>query len=226
MDPVAAYDQIAPLYAAIAAQRHGYIEAVDRLVIAAIPAGSRSLLDVGAGDGSRSRRIAASCGITDLVMLEPSVAMQQGSAGDFRTMRAEELDSLRSTFDVITCLWNVLGHVSRRAEVLGQFARLLSPQGRIFLDLSHRYNVSHYGLLPTAARFLYDHLSPGETNGDVEVAWNGRCVTKGHVFTHREVQSLCGAAGLRIEKRFVIDYATGQHRRWAGAGHLLYVLAR
>ena len=131
-------------------------------------------------------------------------------------MRAEDLHRQPGSFDVITCLWNVLGHVlstAARVGVLRQFERLVSPEGRIFIDLNHRYNARHYGALATAARLLRDRVWPGDRNGDVRVTWNiegCRISTTGHVFTHREVAALSRAAGLHIEKRFVIDYASGE----------------
>ena len=103
-------------------------------------------------------------------------------------MRAEELHLVEAEFDVITCLWNVLGHIfpaASRAEVLRQFARLVSPQGRIFVDVHHRYNARHYGAIPTALRFLHDRLRWSETNGDVVVAWD-----VGQVHAQREGTSL------------------------------------
>lgn len=234
LDPVAAYDRIAPEFARIAEKRRSYLDGVDRLMISRIPARRRSMLDVGAGDGTRARRIAQARDIAELVLVEPSVAMQggNGSAAGFRTLCAEELSLIEGEFDVITCLWNVLGHIfpsASRAMVLRQFARLVSPGGWIFVDVHHRYNLRHYGAVPTALRFLQDRLNWSETNGDVEVTWDTgpvRCTTRGHVFTHREFRSLADAAGLKIEKRFVVDYATGARRRWSFAGHLLYVLRR
>jgi 2-polyprenyl-3-methyl-5-hydroxy-6-metoxy-1,4-benzoquinol methylase len=231
LDPVSAYDHIAPVFARIAEKRRAYLDGIDRLVVSGIPPGSRSMLDVGAGDGGRARRIAQARNIAELVLVEPSVAMQGGD-GNVRTMRAEELHLVEAEFDLITCLWNVLGHIfpsASRLEVLRQFARLVSPQGRIFVDVHHRYNARHYGAIPTALRFLHDHLSWKETNGDVVVAWDierVQCTTRGHVFTHREFRSLAQAAGLNIETRFVVDYATGECRRWSIEGHLLYVLGR
>ncbi len=231
LDPVTAYDRIAPVYERIAEKRRAYLDSIDRLVISGIPRQSRSMLDVGSGDGARARRIAQARDIAELVQLEPSVAMQ-GRDAQFRTMRAEELHLLEGEFDVITCLWNVLGHIfpsEARSELLRQFARLASPHGRIFIDLQHRYNMRHYRAIPTAFRFVRDRLKWHETNGDVVVAWDVegvRYATRGHVFTHREFRSLAKAAGLNIETRFVVDYATGECRRWSFEGHLLYVLAR
>jgi 2-polyprenyl-3-methyl-5-hydroxy-6-metoxy-1,4-benzoquinol methylase len=147
-------------------------------------------------------------------------------------LRAEDLHQLEPGFDVIVCLWNVLGHVATRAariEVLRQCGRLLTPRGRIFIDVSHRYNTRHYGVATTAARYIGDRVWPRETRGDVVVAWHDGpepIRTFGHVFTDSEVRGMCRAAGLAVERRFVVDYATGREQRHASQGHLLYVLRR
>jgi 2-polyprenyl-3-methyl-5-hydroxy-6-metoxy-1,4-benzoquinol methylase len=227
-DPVEAYGLIAPEFARLAEQRRPYLDSIDRLVVSEMPPDARSLLDVGAGDGARARRIARDRGIAELVLLEPSRAMQGSGYADAKvwTMRAEELRSVQAEFDVVTCLWNVLGHVfpaAARIEALRQFGRLASPNGKIFVDVNHRYNASRYGALPTALRFLRDRMFPNERNGDVRVSWD-RCTTIGHVFTDKEFCALCLAAGLRIKKRFVVDYNTGEPCRWSFEGNLLYVL--
>jgi 2-polyprenyl-3-methyl-5-hydroxy-6-metoxy-1,4-benzoquinol methylase len=231
-DPVDAYGVIAPVFTRLEEQRRSYLDGIDRLVLSEMPPGARTLLDVGAGNGARARRIARTRGVAELVLLEPSLAMQGSGCADAKmwTMRAEELHSVQARFDVIICLWNVLGHIfpsAERIEVLRQFGRLVSPQGKIFIDVNHRYNASHYGGLPTALRFLRDWMSPDEKNGDVAVSWEieeTRCTTVGHVFTDREFRSVSLAGGLSIQKRFVLDYATGGQRRRRHQGNLLYVL--
>jgi SAM-dependent methyltransferase len=232
LDPVAAYDRLAPTYARLAKQRGAYLDAVDGLVVAAVPPGSRSMLDVGAGDGARAARIAKAAGLPDLTLLEPSERMRSycPAHATLWAMRAEDLRSRQGSFDMVTCLWNVLGHIlpsAGRLEALRQFGRLVSPQGRIFLDVNHRYNARHYGILATAMRFLRDRWSPEGSHGDVRVVWDvdGQpCATTGHVFTHAEFAALAKAAGLGIEKLLVIDYASGELRRRSFEGHLLYVL--
>lgn len=233
LDPVAAYDRVAPVYARLAEERGAYLDAVDRLLAAEMRPGC-SMLDVGAGDGARACRIARAAGVRDLVLLEPSAVMRSHCPAEATIwpMRAEELHGRDARFDLITCLWNVLGHIfpaSARVEVLREFARLVAPGGKIFIDVNHRYNARHYGALATAVRFLRDRVSPGESNGDVTVTWNidgTCCATSGHVFTDREFTSLARAAGLRIEKRFVVDYDTGELRRKSFEGNLAYVLSQ
>jgi hypothetical protein len=234
LEPVTAYDRIAPEFGLLAAERMPYLDAVDRLVVAGAPQDCRSLLDVGAADGRRGLKIARACGVEQPVLVEPSAAMCELCPSDATAlhMRAESLSFLDGEFDLIICLWNVLGHIfpaASRVEVLQQFCRLLSPMGRVFMDVSHRYNARHYGSLATAGRFLLDRIWPAEDRGDVVVTWDQRgrpCSTRGHVFTDREVRSLCGVAGLVIERRLVVDYSTGELRRWSVGGNLLYVLRR
>jgi 2-polyprenyl-3-methyl-5-hydroxy-6-metoxy-1,4-benzoquinol methylase len=220
------------VYARIASRRREYLDTVDRLVIAGIPPGSRKLLDVGAGDGARAARIAKAAGVEDVTLLEPSAVMRSycDAKATIWAMRAEDLHGQQGSFDAITCLWNVLGHIlpaSGRVEVLRQFARLAAPRGKIFIDVNHRYNARHYGMVATAMRFLRDIVSTAGSHGDVRVVWDvegQHCATTGHVFTHREFAALTDEAGLRIEKQFVIDYASGEIRRHSFEGNLLYVL--
>jgi 2-polyprenyl-3-methyl-5-hydroxy-6-metoxy-1,4-benzoquinol methylase len=233
-DPVAAYDQVAPEFARLSEQRKSYLHSVEQVIISETPSGMRSLLDVGAGDGTRAWRIAQAGKLETVVLLEPSAKMRSRCPAQAQVwaMRAEDLRHKQAQFDVITCLWNVLGHIfpaASRIEVLRQFAHLLSPGGKIFIDVSHRYNARHYGILPTALRFVKDYISPGEQNGDVVAAWSlgeTQCATRGHVFTHKEFRSLSRAAGLTMEKRFVIDYATGKQHQCSFNGNLLYLLRR
>src|SRR5262249_23404791 len=133
-------------------------------------------------------------------------------------------------FDVITCLWNVLGHVEgfrQRVRALRVAAQLLSAEGLVFVDVIHRYNVRSYGVLMTAARWLGDHLAPSHDRGDVKARWQtsgGEISTYGHVFTHGEIERLAQSAGLKCSERVVIDYRTGEVHRASCMGNLLYVL--
>jgi SAM-dependent methyltransferase len=234
LEPVEAYDRIAPEFARLSHQHRAYLSRIDQLVVSEIPHGGRSLLDIGAGDGSRSFCIVEAAGLKELVLLEPSAGMRgnwppqtQGWA-----IRAEELRGKNASFDVITCLWNVLGHIfpaASRVEVLRHCARLLAPQGLLFVDVSHRYNFLHYGILPTLLRIMRDRMLPDEKNGDVVARWDvdgTRYATNGHVFTDTEFRRISSLAGLTIRKTFAVDYTTGEIHQSKFAGHLLYALGR
>ena len=258
-DPVAAYDRLAAHYADLSRRRELYLRGVEREIISRIPKGSRSLLDVGAGDGTRAVRIASQLGIERVVLVEPSKGMVGKSVNHAEVwpLRAESLAqgcleraeednracgpwtaegfrpyTIAERFEVITCLWNVLGHVptaDKRLLALSAIARLLAPKGRFFLDVNHRYNLRSYGVLLTGARWIHDRFWCGENNGDVLAKWpvgEAGISTYGHVFTHREIMRLADAAGLELDTRVVIDYETGRIRPFAFQGNLLYIFRR
>jgi SAM-dependent methyltransferase len=235
VDPVTAYDGIASGFSRISEARKPYLEQVENCIIREAPKGASSMLDVGSGDGRRATRIATACAIQRLVLAEPSAAMRglAVSAGaETWDIRAEDLGKVEDQFDIITCLWNVLGHIdssARRAGVLGHFARLLRPGGMLFIDFNHRYNASEYGVAPTLLRFMKDTLKPDERNGDVTAKWlidGAAWATKGHVFTDGEVRKLIHGAGLKIRRRVVIDYSTGRIRQRTYEGNLLYSVVK
>jgi len=231
---VSAYDRLAPHYAQLCGRRKAYLEAVETLILERIPAGSRSVLDLGSGDGKRALHIAQVAGIERLVMLEPSAAMPARGAGkgELWRFRAEDVrpDSISERFDVITCLWNVLGHITtadKRQQALSRAAHLLSPGGLLFLDVIHRYNLRSYGVVPTCARWIRDQVAWSDENGDVTAKWlAGSIHTYSHVFTHHEMVRLARAAQLEIEERVVVDYYHGKKHRFACLGNLLYVFRR
>lgn len=256
-DPVAAYDRLAPHYADLSRRREPYLRSIEKIVASRVPPNSKSLLDVGAGDGIRTLQIARECGIQEIVLVEPSLEMTAQAIGmekiEIWNIRAEELGDKASNcasvradvseaetkekkevqrFDVITCLWNVLGHIRRvedRKRALRGIARRLMPGGRCFVDVNHRYNFRSYGVIAGGLRFIRDSLFYEETNADVIATWDlgGSSIsTPGHVFTDREVRQLAAAAGLTIEERIVVDYDSGKVRRFAFQGNLLYVFRR
>jgi 2-polyprenyl-3-methyl-5-hydroxy-6-metoxy-1,4-benzoquinol methylase len=235
-DPVAAYDRLAPHYAELSLRRQPYLRRIEQIIASRIPQHSKSLLDIGAGDGERALRIARACGIQRLVLLEPSTEMAARTGGvEIWKTRAEDLRFLNNPaerFDVITCLWNVLGHIcspESRFRALQAMAKHLTPNGLCFLDVNHRYNMRAYGLIPSLLRFIRDSISYKEAASDVVAKWNiaGQSIsTRGHVFTDREIRRLTKAACFALEERIAVDYDTGNLRRFAFQGNLLYIFRR
>lgn len=233
LPPIDAYDAFAPYYSSYSETKRPYLCKVEEVVIKNI-FGSRSLLDVGSGDGSRALRIAASANIGRLVMLEPSAGMRAQCMQDCEIWPHGplEIPDDYPPFEAITCLWNVLGHIQgmeQRVLVLSKLKRFLAPGGVFLLDVTHRYNASSFGWSKTLFRAVGDLLSRSCTRGDVIVTWRAGAQTirtYGHVFTHREMQKLCASAGLRIQERWVISSESGRQRKLALAGNLLYKLAR
>ena len=233
LTPIAAYDAFAPFYSAYANPRAPYLRKVEDLVIAHAQ-GAGSLLDVGAGDGSRALRIAQAAKLARLVLLEPSAGMRTQCPRSVEIWPHSAVDVPGSglPFDVITCLWNVMGHLEgteQRLSALRKLKNRLAPQGMVFLDVSHRYNAESYGWRMTLLRMAGDFFLRSKKQGDVTVVWKAgeqTIRTTGHVFTHREIKRLVRQAGLKILRRWIISYETGRESKLPFRGHLLYQLAR
>jgi hypothetical protein len=230
MSALAAYDALAPFYSSLLEARRQYLRGIED-IIAARARGARSLLDIGSGNGVRALRIASACGIDDLVLVEPSDAMQRESPENTAVWKRNTSEISESArFELITCLWNVLGHVDgsrERSILLSKLKNFLSPSGMLFLDVNHRYNARSYGWPKTAARILRDHLFPSEKNGDVIASWQAgqqRIRTRGHVFTHPELLRLFQSVGLQIKNRWIIDYGNGGQHSFSVLGNLVYQL--
>jgi 2-polyprenyl-3-methyl-5-hydroxy-6-metoxy-1,4-benzoquinol methylase len=234
LDPVAAYNRIAPVFHDVSIRRKAYLEKIEELVIERVPEGSQSLLDIGSGDGKRALRIIRAAGIKDAVLLEPSAKMRERleASCEIWPIRAEEMKNMAERkFDVIACLWNVLGHIptAKRRDVLEECGRMLLPDGMLFVDVNHRYNMHAYGFWRTVGRVAYDRILPAVDHGDVIVHWKldqTKCKTYGHVFRQREMQNLIAEAGLRIEEKKFVDYESGEIQHSGLRGNLFYSLRR
>ncbi len=233
------YDRLAPHYRALSEQRAAYLAAVEGYVV---QAAGRSppdrMLDAGAGDGTRARRIAAAIGVDELVLAEPSegmAALARSASRDGETIWPYALEDLpldEGKFGLITCLWNVLGHVpgsAARIAGLRRMAALLAPGGLIVIDVNNRHNAAAYGQWRVLWRKLIDAAWPDERRGDVTVTWKvgGTAVSgRGHLFTPAEVRRLVQSAGLRIADELAIDYVTGKQSRRLVDGQLVYSLEK
>ena len=230
------YDELAAHYRSVSAARAAYLRAVEEIIIRRIAGNAASLLDVGSADGHRAMRIAQSAHISNVVLVEPSASMRnlcrQNTQAVVWPLRAEELPEAEERFSVITCLWNVLGHVEtnqKRLAALTRMRRLLSDDGVIFIDVNNRYNAVNYGVLPTVGRMLYDFIAPSETNGDAQVTWRfgeQQIRSPTHVFTPREIAKLLYDADLIVKQKFAVDYRTGHVRGSTLAGQLLFELGK
>jgi SAM-dependent methyltransferase len=85
------------------------------------------VLDVGAGDAPYAELFAH----TDYVTLDWEGSVHAGARSAAVTASADAMPLEDASFDVVL-LTQVLEHVLRPADVLGEIARVLRPQGRLF----------------------------------------------------------------------------------------------
>jgi len=226
------YDTLAPHYREYARSKQAYITAVDRFILQHAPASVEAVLDVGAGDGVRGVDLARGLRAKRLVLCEPSREMaaqcRKLAPEAVWELPAEALPDSDLRFDVILCLWNVLGHLagpSQRVAALKAMKRLLAPAGAVFLDVNNRHNAAAYGRLKVLVRRCADFLFPNYRRGDTEYEWKiGRLSlpAMGHLFTPTEIEGMIAESGLRVVRRLAVDYATGEYSASPYRGQLLY----
>ncbi len=225
------YDDLAPFFREYAGRRAAYLASIDRLVAPWLT--GNSLLDVGAGDGVRAQRLVLRAGIERLVMVEPSPAMAslcRKSCSCVHIIPIEEFHPPDQTFDNMTCLWNVLGHIrgfDARVAALRTMASLLAPGGSLHMDVHNRYNARAYGWTTLFRNLLDDIVHFRSENGarEFDLVFGSRKLHgRGYLFSPAEIARTIDAAGLRILDRKIVDYDTGALHRTPFQGQLYFRL--
>ncbi|MEK7172388.1 MAG: methyltransferase domain-containing protein, partial [Patescibacteria group bacterium] len=218
------YTKFASLYADYATNRVKYLSAVDSFIknelrIPLEP--NSSLIDIGSGDGKRAKKIANTFGIKDITLVDNSDGMIDliKKIEAVKSIQANIADpdfNLDKKYDIVLCLWNVLGHipsVDGRKIALNNLAGLVKSNGLIFFDVNNRYNRSQYGLKSVLQNILKDILASKSSNGDFKLKFDTEkelLQTNVHIFNPFEIEHLIKSAGLKIIKRQIINYKTGE----------------
>lgn len=229
------YSRFADTYQDYSRAREVYLRSVDAY-IQSDSLNARNLIDVGAGDGRRGKRISDMLGIKLPTLLDNSEGMIRilELIPGVRVLGADISHpnfSHGETYQAVVCLWNVLGHMSLqgRGTTLKNLSRLVSDDGSIYIDVNNRYNAAHYGIWPALKNVLKDLFALGKRRGDftfgVETA-DGGLFTEVHIFSPFEIEKLFKKAGLKVVERRIIDYRTGKRRRAFWNGQLMYKLKK
>jgi hypothetical protein len=156
------YSTMSELYPSLSLSRKEYNASVDsRLTSLAGGLGPR-WLDIGSGDGVRAlglnRELQKS-----LTVLEPSTLLPktfESNHPDVRVIRSQlEFVDLNHEFDLVTMLWNVVGHLDSLSTSLQRVAKWTAPSGLLFFDLNSPLNIRRFGL----ASVLNNLVQGGQT---------------------------------------------------------------
>jgi len=233
------YDKLAPYYRDISDKRKAWITSINSYIINRLKQNDR-LLDVGTGDGVRTRNIADAVGIKNISLVDPSAAMYKLAKNTQNStvynISAESLLKIRDqgTYDAILCLWNVLGHVptfERRVLSVQNMIKLLNTGGLLFIDVNNRYNSRAYGDKVKSNMLLDKNDPKGYTgkNGDVtyEIRIGDEVIpASGHVFTEKELKIIATEAGANIIEVTYFDYDTGEQVNTQFEGQILIILGK
>lgn len=193
-----------------------YLDAIDALIIEQATKAPKAYLDIGCGDGRRTRKISQSIKAKKTVGIDNSEKMLSFVETDkikninFYCAQTEDLMTGDQRFDLITLLWNVLGHVPSfkdREKLLKDCRAMLSSNGNIMLDINNRFNISAYGIKNFLKNMILDIFKE-------EAGWNElEAADKKHrVYIHsfKEMVKIINSSGLKITKVKSVNYETGK----------------
>jgi SAM-dependent methyltransferase len=221
------YNKIADDYSAMLLKRERYLKAIENEVCNSKDV--KNYLDIGCGDGSRSIRI-----ISELKPLKSILIDESDQMVNLFTVRKDlniQLitgnflnEEFKDTFDVIACLWNVLGHVETRElrlAFLKKIYNLLDESGTLYFDVNNRYNIRTYGKLNVISNIIKDFFKLKKTG-----YWriNPKKNVSSIVYIHNpfEMGKLLKEAGFMKFKKLYFDYNTGTKVNSFFAGQILY----
>jgi SAM-dependent methyltransferase len=223
------YDDIAGEYRQMSYGKQAFLDAVDEYVIEKIGHADR-YLDVGAGDGYRSVKIANRIQAEKVVLVDNSPVMISKLKPDNRiTILVESIANVVTDerFDLITCLWNVLAHIgeySDRVAAIKKISELLADDGTFVLDVNNRFNIAYYGF-----KEVMKNLT-AELENDPKKGWftvgAGDNLSEVYIHAPLEIDPILKDAGLYIDDLYYVDYLTGERKETFFEGQFLYFLKK
>ena len=210
------YDAFAGSYRDYSEARKAYLTSIDDIICKA--AGNRKrYLDVGAGDGRRSTHIANKVQAEEIVLLDSSETML-GKAPEDERIRKEVGSitdySTSREFDLVTCLWNVLGHIPTRElrqNALARIQKLLSDDGLLAMDVNNRYNMAQYEV-STVSKNVWNDICCHPKRGMFPLVLGG-CTSQVYIHSPFELTRVAAKCGLKLRQKYYVHYGDGSIRK-------------
>lgn len=223
------YNLVADEYEMLRIKRSAYLDKIDSLIISDFFMKAKRILDVGSGDGSRGLKIFQGICADEIWMVEESRKMaEQIKMGERIKVYVGPIQNFRSEqkFDLILCLWNILGHISsfaERVQVLTMLKSFLSDDGLIAIDINNRHNIRHYGVKNVMINIIKSMFMS-------EPGWflisNHKATTKVYIHSYFEIRRMISLSGLKIKSFRVIDYDNGDEHSNLLKGQFLFYLQK
>tara|TARA_B110001450_G_C17639540_1_gene488770 strand:+ start:461 stop:1168 length:708 start_codon:yes stop_codon:yes gene_type:complete len=220
------YDITSKSYQNTSFERAKYLSAIDLIVTQKMSKIEElKLLEVGAGNGIRTRTIISGLTYKKLLLIEESevfasellktfdkTEVHQGSVEDY-----EHSDVY---FNMAFSLWNVIGHVPEPLTYLKSINKLLENNGIFIFDFNNRLNIKEYGFYNVARNWLRGLLS-GDA-GQFTLNKDG-VSTPVYIYQLAEIKSLCQKSGFVVEQKVYVNYETGNIEGNQLSGQILLI---
>lgn len=224
------YDLISEKYPKIYSSRSNYLKKVDDIILKKIK-NINSMLDIGSGDGQRTKILSESLGIEseNVNCVESSHEMYLKTKIHFKNVFNENIVNfnLKKSFDLVTCLWNVFGHIEdekNRISVLKKVENFLNPGGYFVLDINNRYNINSYGIKSVIRNIFYDIIKKKDRG--IYYLKNNEKQHKVYIHNPIEFKKYLKQTNLKLIDELYIEYNTGQIKNTLFEGQCLYILRK
>jgi len=211
------YNLISAKYQKIAKERSAYISTVNQVIIDHCSQGNvASWLDVGTGDGLRILSILSRTNsISRISVVEPSLKMLNVCKEHLRHLSHHvdyfncSIEAFPATeeHDLITCLWNVIGHSSDPFIFLKSIRENMTINSLAIFDCNNSFNIRQYKL--DAIRNMLKALLRPKELLSFKLSKCGYS-TNVRILNPFQITSLLKRAGFSEWKLFYIDYTTGR----------------
>lgn len=230
------FDSIARMYDAKSSARACYLSTIDMLIrdeLQGSESGESLVLDVGCGTGTRAQSIFSSIPWARVYGIDVSPEMVKiAREKNFERVVQSDMRQIPfpdNYFDVVTCLFNVMGYLptpQERMRAFKEVKRVLKPEGLFFVDFMNRWhlgeNVNFKRSIWAAVGLYVKSLFSGlENAGNIFFKLplnNGQLEGFVHGFSLPEIRSLLKECEFDELQMSVVGYDTGKlkHRKWQG----------
>lgn len=221
------YSNISKDYLAISQERENYLNTVNQLIISNAPTRTQAYLDIGAGDGMRSRLIKSKINANKTILIDNCPEMFEDE-GDIKFINSDILEFTTDLkFDVVTCLWNVMGHVGdkrQREQAFHNIAKLLREGGKFFIDVNNRYNINAYSFKNVVTNVCKDVLHIPH-RGYFSIG-KGEDATQVYIHHPFELERLAKSCGLKLIEKTYINYSSGIIESKFYKGQVFYIFSK
>jgi SAM-dependent methyltransferase len=226
------YDKVASSYSEMINKRKDYLLAIENEIYQIKKV--KNYLDIACGDGIRSLRIIKNIKPSKSVLLDESPEMlkhvNMDNDRDSILLVNQDFLNFESNirFDLITCLWNVFGHLPSRSEkskFVEKMFSLCEKNGKVYLDINNRYNIRHYGVKNFLKTVFKDaiHL---KNRGKFKLKLPNNVMSSVYIHTPWELDKMINSAGFSIDEKAYFDYESGERVQNFWNGQILYKLSK
>lgn len=226
------YDDLAESYDAAAAPKANYIGSINRIIQEHIKGKVTTYLDIGCGNGQRTKEIIYNVQPDSSTLVDTSREMIRLARQNVPGVSLLCLDPLsmsnENRFALITALWNVIGHFPN-AEYKQKFFQkihsLLLEEGLFVFDVNNRFNVKCYGMVAVLRNVIRD-IVIGSQSGYFELKIPGKSKTRVYIHKPNELEAYIDKAKLDIVNKVYVNYSNGNIEKSPYKGQIVYILKK